>query len=351
MHRYFRSFILLILCSFLASCNLPQAAALPVAVLPAAGTVVPQLLYQVPPNATPTATPFQPVEPTPVFFPTSTPQPTPTPLPTATPTPFYQVVDEGGEVVQPPNQVNILLLGSDKRPGQSGFRTDTIILVTLNSELGTVNLTSFPRDLYVPIPGYGTNRINTAFGAGGFKLLANTFKENFGVRPDFYVLVNFKQFKRFVDDLGGLEVKVGETVSDYRAGRWHTIEKGLQHMDADDVLWYVRTRKTTSDLQRNRRQQEVLQAIYQRMMTLDALTHIPEIYDAYDDSVITDMSWKDILPLVPIALRITDLSRINHYFIGPGQTTDWITYEGAMVLLPIQSEVDKVLRKALNLKR
>jgi LCP family protein required for cell wall assembly len=260
-------------------------------------------------------------------------------------------VDSSGQLIQPPHQVNILLLGSDKRPGQAGFRTDTIILATINSELGTLNLTSFPRDLYIPIPGYGTNRINTAFGAGGFKLLAKTFQENFGVKPDYYVLINFKQFKQFVDDLGGLDVRVGETVSDYRSGRWVTIEKGLNHMDADTVLWYVRTRKTTSDLARNRRQQEVLRAIFDRLLTLDVITRFPQLYDQYDDSLITDMSWQDILPLLPVAAQITDPSRINHYFIGPQQTQDWITYEGAMVLLPIPDQINKIMKKALNIKR
>lgn len=302
-----------------------------------------------PPDATATPTPFQPLPPTAIYLPTNTPTLTPTPQPTPTPTrtppPFIGGSDP---VAQPPSQVNILLLGSDKRPWDPGFRTDTIILATLNSELGTVNLTSFPRDLYITIPGWGTQRINTAYGHGGFPLLAQTFQYNFGVYPDHYVLINFSSFKQVIDGLGGLDVNVGTQVSDYRAGRWVTVEPGLVHMDADTVLWYVRTRKTTSDFARTRRQQEVLLAIFEKMLTLDAVKRAPEFYNIYKENVTTDLTLGDILPLLPLAAKVTDRSHLHHYFIGPQETYDWITYEGAMVLLPRPEAIKEVMRQALN---
>ncbi|MBP1702060.1 MAG: LytR family transcriptional protein [Chloroflexi bacterium] len=345
--------IILLIISILVGCAPFQAAGLPVVVsqLGSAGQSVQG--QEVTPVA-PTPTPFQPIPPTPVYIPTDIPTPTPIPTPTGIPpTPTLDLSNiaslaEGVELSNVPNQVNILLLGADRRPKQKKFRTDTIILATLNSELGTLNLTSFPRDLYVTIPGMGQNRINTAYFFGGIDLLYQTFRENFGIRPDYYVLIDFSQFKRFVDSLGGLDVKVGQSVSDYRAGRYVTIKKGMQYMDADTVLWYVRTRKTTSDFSRNERQQEIIRAIFNRMLTLENIPKVKEFYDIYQDAVTTNMSLGDILPIIPLAVKLVDSSRINQYYIGPRQVYNWITPEGAMVLLPDVAAIRKIIRKSQN---
>ena len=308
-------------------------------------------------DATATPTPFQPLPPTaqltptdPVVQATLAPPPTFTPLPSPqatlpdVPLPEEQLID------QPPEQINILLLGSDRRPWDSGFRTDTIVLVTLNSKLGRVNVTSFPRDLYVTIPGYGQNRINTAWPSGGYQLLAQTFKHNFGVHPDFFVLIDFSSFKKIVDNLGGLTVNVAEPVSDYRAGYWVTIPAGPVEMDADMVLWYVRTRKTTSDIARNRRQQEVLMALFEKMLSLNAIRRAPEFYNLYKDSVTTDIGLGDILKWVPFAARLAQTRDIKQYYITYKQVYDTITPEGAMVLVPNQQAVMQIIRKSQNIK-
>lgn len=308
-------------------------------------------LVGAPPNATPTPTPFQPLPPTAAYFPTSTPLPTESPPPpTPTPEPFFPPENavSSGEIDQPQGQVNILLLGSDKRPWDSIFRTDTIILATINTQKGTINLTSFPRDLYINIPGWGGQRINTAFQHGGFEMLADTFETNFGVRPDHYVLINFSSFKRVIDSLGGLDVEVAESVSDYRDIYWTTVPAGTVHMDADMVLWYVRTRKTTNDFARGRRQQEVLNALFKKFLSMNAVRKVPEFYEIYKDSVETDMSFPDIVRLLPMATKLTDSSHLNHYYIGSEQVWDWISPDGGMVLLPRQDEIMKVLRQALN---
>ena len=306
---------------------------------------------QAPPGATPTPTPFQPLPPTAVFYPTNTPAVTATPLPVlATPTPTMPPIAQGPQsaLPQPAKQVNILLLGSDKRPWDTLFRTDTMILATLNFEKGTVNLTSFPRDLYVTIPGWGMNRLNTAYEFGGFELLAKTFNQNFGVYPDHYVLINFHSFKGIIDSLGGLTVNVAEPVSDWWDGKWVTIPAGENEMDADTILWYVRSRKTTSDFARNRRQQEVLQALFDKMLSLNAIKRVPEFWGIYKENVTTDLSLKDAISYLPLATRLTDTSRIHQYYIGHEQVWDWLTPEGGMVLLPRPDAVKEVMRQALN---
>jgi len=312
-------------------------------------------ISQAPARVTPT--PFRPLPPTPVFFPTSTPLPAPTATPVPpTPTPTINPADlaigiQAQSVSQPGSQINILILGADKRPGWKQWRTDVVILATLNTELGTVNLTSFPRDLWVTIPGgYGEDRINTVWSRGGFELLAETFDYNFGVTPEHFVLVKFNSFKRIIDSLGGLDVQVHQALNDYRSGYPITIDKGMNHMDADLALWYVRSRKTTNDFQRGKRQQEVIMAIFDKAFSLNAMRRIPEFYGIYRENVITDIDITHIVPLLPLAAKITDQSHINHYFIGPEQAYDWITPGGAMVLVPRPDAVKAVMRKALNVK-
>lgn len=340
----------LIACGLLAACSIPTRDGHPVALAQAEPTAT---LWTVTENATPTPTPFQPLPPTAAFYPTSTPLPTAEP-PTPTPTvePFFPPANSvsGGLIEQPEGQMNILLLGSDKRPWDTIFRTDTIILATLNIDRGTVNLTSFPRDLYVTIPGWGQQRINTAYQHGGFDMLAQTLEFNFGVRPDHYVLINFSAFKKIIDSLGGLQVEVAEPVADYKDGYWIDIPAGTTQMDADMVLWYVRTRKTTNDFARGRRQQEVLNALFNKFLSLDGIRRVPEFYEIYKDSVETDLGFPDIIRLLPMATKMTDSSHIKHYYIGSEQVWDYISPDGGWVLLPRQDAIMEVLRKSLSVE-
>lgn len=315
-----------------------------------------------PPNATPTPTPFQPLPPTPAGVVggvqpgqaevlTETPVPV-QPVITATPTLVITLPPElpqEAALQELPSQLNVMLLGADRRPWDKSFRTDTLMLVTLNFDLGTVNILSFPRDLYVTIPGFGMGRINTAWTYGGYNLFKETMQHNFGVKIDYFVLVEFSSFKKIIDGFGGLTVNVQEPVSDYRAGYWVNIPKGEVKMDADTVLWYVRTRKTTNDIARNRRQQEVLQAIFEKLLSLNALRRAPEFYDYYRETVKTDIELVDVLKWLPFAAKIAETRAIKQYYLTYNHVSDYITPEGAMVLVPNQKAVMQVIRKSQNL--
>lgn len=336
-------FILLAIVILLSACNFPVG---PIGA-PAALSMNKNLLF-VPTNATATATPFQPIPPTAIYYPTATPVP-----PTPTPIPYGQFSSEpssspAGLIPQPEGQVNIVLLGSDQRYGTGGFRTDTIVLVTINPANNTVNMTSFPRDLYVTIPGYTSSRINTAHAKGGFETLASTFAYNFGVRPDYFVLINFWSFVDVVDSLGGIDVYASQPLSEYTSRGWFTIPAGLNYMDGDTALYYSRSRKSTSDFDRNRRQQELVTGIFSKLMNLYSIAKIPELYKIYADSVTTNIKLSDVIPLIPVAARIKDADQIKHYFIGRGQVSNWRTPTGGAVLLPNHAAVMDVMRKALN---
>ena len=289
-----RALFLILFACLCAACNLPEPILSAGSGQPAAGR---DLLLVAPPGSTPTATPFQPLAPTPTYLPTDYPTPIPTERPTPEPAqlspeisrtwadypgpilwPDIEVPPPTGILAHPEGQINILLLGSDQRPNDAGFRTDTIILLTLNPGDGSAHLTSFPRDLYVFIPGWTVQRINTAFAYGGFDTLALTMEYNFGVIPDHYVLINLWSFIDVIDNLGGVDVKVGQTLCDHRDDHGdYCVYQGTEYMDGETALWYVRSRYSTSDFDRGRRQQEVILAIFDKMLSMDGLQKAPEL--------------------------------------------------------------------------
>jgi LCP family protein required for cell wall assembly len=324
-----------------------------------------------PANATFTPTAFQPLPVTPTQEPTLAPTRKPTsPLPTARPLatatniptnwasypgpaiyPPIAIPPPVGRFAQPDDQINILLLGSDQRPHDSGFRTDTIILVTLNAKLKTVTLTSFPRDLYVYIPGWTMERINAAFRYGGFEALALTLEYNFGVRPDHYALMNFKGFVTLIDELGEINVEVARSITDHRDNKGnYTVPAGTVQMDGETALWYVRSRYTSNDFDRARRQQEVLLAIFRKIISLDGVRRAGDLYDAFDEIVQTDIGLLDVLGIAPLAAQV-DPENIRRYTIGPEYVTPWINpYNGAQVLLPNLAQTTPLMREALNIR-
>ena len=307
--------------------------------------------------ATITPTPFQPVPPTPTFLPSNN-----SSLGVSSPSYISNSQEYGGDfpppsvpadmpipppvgrLPQPDGQVNILLLGSDQIPGDYGYRTDSILLLTLNTKENTASITSFPRDLYVYIPGWTMQRINTAHAYGGFDAIAMTFEYNFGVRPDHYAMINFWSFVQVIDRLGGIDVPV-ETPMPYDCG---SIPTGVVHMYGEMALCYVRERITSSDFDRAHRQQDVLQAIFKRLLSLNAIARAPELYSIYSQNVTTDLTFSDIAPLLPLAAKLSDTSRIRRYYIGREHVTEWINYSGMYVLIPNRDAVLSVMRQALN---
>lgn len=301
-----------------------------------------------------TATPFMPVPPTPTYIPTAFPTPVPTatpappqPEPEAAPEQVRLNPDDFGPVNHPQEHVNILLMGSDQRVGEIGFRTDTIILLSINTRNQTASLVSFPRDLYLYLPGYTYNRINTAMYFGGFPLIAQTIEQNFGIHVDHYVLIGLNAFMETIDSLGGIEVNVAQTLTDHRTGFGnYTVKAGKIHMDGVTALWYSRARYTTSDFDRTRRQQEVIQAIARRILSINGLESADELYDIYHREVTSNMKWLDIAPLIPVAARIGDPENIQRYYIGRGHVIPWTSPGGAQVLLPQEGAIRAVLQQA-----
>lgn len=259
------------------------------------------------------------------------------------------VPEQMGKLPQPEGQINILILGSDQRPNDGGFRTDVIELLTINPADNTVSLTSFPRDLYVYHPGWRITRINAGMQRGGFEMMANTFAYNFGVKPDYFVLVNFNGFMQVIDTLGGVDVQVARPLWDEREGPGdYSVPSGQVHMDGETALWYVRSRGTTSDYDRGRRHQEMITAIFFRLLSVNALTRAPELYSQYQRMVQTDIGLAQALPLLPVASVIRDTQAIQRFSIGPDDVTPWRNTTGSSVLIPNPERVRRIMLQALN---
>ncbi|MGA2502649.1 MAG: LCP family protein [Anaerolineales bacterium] len=338
-------------------------------------------LVTVPVDATPTPTPFQPVAgtevllptplltetpapPTPTFDPSAVIPPTPTPesfyVPPYAPDPVADLTSAG--------TVSFLLLGSDKRPGQTYFRTDTIIIVVIRPATGQVAMISVPRDLYVYIPTVGMDRINTAYEygqmpkynypGGGFALLKDTIKYNLGLIINHLAIVDFTGFSNIVDTLGGIDVPVFCPYTDWHLidpsydpnneNNWslYTVGPGVVHMNGDLALWYARSRKMSSDFDRGRRSQEVLRALFTQALKTNSISKIPELYNDFSSAIITDLTLPDLLQLAPLALHLTNAD-IRSYYIGRDQVTSWMTPGGASVQLPNGPAIQSMLQQAL----
>lgn len=298
----------------------------------------PQTLYLAtqPANPTPTPTPFAPST-------TVTSQPTLITQPTLAPTEIPPTPPPSDRII------NLLILGSDQRQ-TADFRTDVILFVSVNLDQNTAGMLSFPRDLYVTLPNWGENRINTAMEFGGFPLMADTFEYNFGIRPTAYILTNFQGFVGIVNSLGGIDIQAAQTLTDQcqlpqAVNGYCTVPAGPAHLDGQTALWYVRSRYSTSDFDRGRRAQEVLLGLFRALMSINAIQRAPELYQAYRSSVDTNLTLEDILPLLQVASKIyDDPTRLRRYTITPAEAIPYTLPEsGAFVLIPDYPAIQSLL--------
>ena len=198
------------------------------------------------------------------------------------------------------NVINIMLIGQDREPGQGRQRSDSMILLTVNRSRGTITLTSFMRDQYVRIPGYKSNKMNAAYAFGGMKLLNETLETNFGVRVDGDIEVDFSNFQKVIDLLGGVDINLTSKEAKYlndlyqwRGTAWE-VSSGMNRLDGEQALAYSRIRKLDSDYRRAERQRKVISSIIQRYKSLS----LPEMLDKVEDLlplVTTNMSKSQII--------------------------------------------------------
>lgn len=255
-------------------------------------------------------------------------------------------------------RLTLLFLGLDRRPGENGlgYRTDTIILISIDPATNNIGLLSIPRDLYVAVPGYSARqRINTAMALGelqrmgyGPSLALLTVQQNFNIPIDDYFVADFTALVALIDAIGGIEVSVEKPIADYQFPDMNygydplVLSPGLQHMDGYTAQKYARTRHGDSDFDRARRQQTVLFAIRDQLLSLDSLPSMvlqaPSLYASVQENVVTSMSLEEMLRL---ALYVKDVPQANIHtaVMDANYVSDFMTDDGSDVLMPHEGSV------------
>jgi LCP family protein required for cell wall assembly len=203
------------------------------------------------------------------------------------------------------NPQTTLVMGSDSRGPRSsiGRRADSILLLRTDPDKHTVSMLSIPRDLRVPIPGVGEQKINAAFAFGGPRLMVRTVDRLTGLRVNHVVLVNFTGFRDLVDALGGVDIQNPRKLvssQPFDGFFWH-FPRGQIHLDGRHALAYARIRRTTdprdSDVTRTERQQRVLQAIAHELGSPSNVLHLPRVGRAVAKPLATDLTANQVLGL------------------------------------------------------
>lgn len=204
---------------------------------------------------------------------------------------------------------NILLIGTDGRSAEDSARSDTMIIISMNSKTNEISLISLMRDCYVEIPNYGYNKLNASYAFGGAELLMDTIEHNFGISIEDYVSVNFISFANVVDSVGGIDLEV----SDAEAQEINTILQaevneimgdnklddllksgGKLHLNGKQALSYARIRYIgNADFERTERQRKVIGLVMDKVKSFNPAT-LPRLATSVLPDVKTNMSTAEL---------------------------------------------------------
>ena len=230
--------------------------------------------------------------------------------------------------------VNILLIGQDRREGEQTARSDSMILCTYHRKTGDVTMTSFLRDLYVPIPGHRSNRINAAYAQGGTQLLDDTLRENFDLHIDGNIEVDFSQFSQIIDLLGGVKLELREDeAAEINKETGSALTAGLQNLNGEQALVYSRIRKLDADgdFSRSSRQRKVINALLSQYRTIKWSELLPLI-DQLLPLISTDLNYgKLVLLAMEVLPKLSDAQITNQRIPADGTFFD-TTIDGMAVL-------------------
>lgn len=230
--------------------------------------------------------------------------------------PEYEIPEWEGK-----ERVNILLLGGDGRTEGDHGRSDTILVASIDPVTKQADLFSILRDTYVDIPGYGKGKINAAYAYGGPKLAMNTVSDFTNLPIHYYFYIDLDSFIALVDAIGGIELEVEKDMK-YRDSYDKQelqidLKKGLQHLDGNKALQYVRFRyDAMSDYARTERQRKFLQAVASKMQSASSIAQLPNILDKIAPYIETDMELGQMIKLAVLGYKIKG-NEINSVQLPP----------------------------------
>ena len=223
---------------------------------------------------------------------------------------------------------NILLIGTDERGPNSGARSDTMMLVSINRQTKQIVGTSFLRDTYVKIPDKGFNKLNASYAYGGVELLFDTLEYNFSIYPERYITVNFESFIKVIDILGGIEISVEDyelywvnqyihasnlIVGDDEHSDYLEFANGSpQLLNGKQALAYARVRYVgNADFTRTERQRTVVTTVFEKIKNTDPAT-LMELLDEILPEVTTDVTLEEFFELISLIPEISEYEIVSH---------------------------------------
>lgn len=274
------------------------------------------------------------------------------------------------------SRIDILIVGIRGANGKDDnahgdFLADTIMLASFNKKNNKTSIVSIPRDLYVQIPEYGNEKINSSYaigearyyGGGGLEMMRVLVSIISGVYVDHVISIDFDGFRKIVDDIGGIMIyrdtlfeESKQWIHDGREGKryWRLddtgwtfyVPEGANPMNSDEALYYTRSRYSSSDFDRMHRQQEALSAIKSKALNLGVLANpvrIFNILNTLEDNVRTDMSISQIKELINIG-RKAKIQDFKKDVLGIGEDGILIedTVDGRFVLLPKSGDYSQI---------
>lgn len=237
------------------------------------------------------------------------------------------------------DNVSILIIGVDeneKRNNANSSRSDTLMLATFNKDEKSVKLVSIPRDTYVYVPEVGReDKITHAHAYGGPKATIETVENLMNIPVDYYVRVNFHAFVDVVDAIGGIDIDVPyeltEQDSSDKAGAIH-LYPGEQELDGEEALAFARTRKLDNDIERGKRQMEVVDAVADKATSVGSVLNFDDLIAAVGNNMNTNMSFKEMMTFITFGTGGLDIESftLEGSDYQPGSTYYWLLDEVAL---------------------
>jgi LCP family protein required for cell wall assembly len=245
--------------------------------------------------------------------------------------------------------LNILLIGQDAREGEDQARSDSMILCTYNKATQELTMTSFLRDLYVPIPGHGSNRINAAYAFGGTSLLKKTIGDNFAVAIDGSIEVDFTHFAEIIDQLGGVKIELRQDEADViNKQTGSDLAEGIYQLDGFQALTYSRIRSLDmdGDVSRTNRQRKLINAVVDSLREV-SITEMTPLISKILPMITTDLSRGQLfLYALEILPHLSDMDIHSQKIPADGTYTDK-TIDGMSVLVADMAAQRQHLRNTL----
>jgi len=249
-----------------------------------------------------------------------------------------------GSVKDAEHIINIMLIGQDRRPGEGRARSDVMILCSINKKTQELTMTSFMRDMYVPIPKFWDDKMNAAYALGGMETLNACLAESFGVHVDGNVEVDFNGFIELIDLVGGVDMELTGAEARYlnnEQGLQETsgsfgwdLKEGKNHLTGGQALAYARIRAIgDGDFGRTERQRKVISALIEKCKGMN-LTKLNKLMEEALPMLTTDLTNREILNYIVDLLPILTNLKVNTQRIPADGTYQYAWIDEKSVLLP-----------------